>query len=63
MVQAQPLARVPRDLLALLAVYCGASLIHFVHNATLWFDVVAAAGLLTATVALMLSRLARRAQP
>jgi hypothetical protein len=127
------LERVPRYLFVLLAVYCGASLIHFVHNAeliseypnlpvwltrakvylawfaitfvgiagilllkwgfrrlgllliagyaalgfdglghyslapvsahtltmnaTIWFEVVAAAGLLTATVALMLSRL------
>ncbi len=31
--QTQPSARIPGYLLALLAIYCTASLIHFVHNA------------------------------
>ncbi len=35
MLQTKPSARVPSHLLVFLAVYCGASLIHFVHNAEL----------------------------
>ncbi len=35
MLQAQPSTRVPGYLFVLLAVYCGASLIHFAHNAEL----------------------------
>ena len=33
MIQIRSAARIPRHLVALIAIYCAASLIHFVHNA------------------------------